>query len=572
MILLLFVLIISIKAVDLTQPPCEKPYCLECDTQGKKCLSCMNYYKLDETTGECKYQSEDGCVSWSSSGQCQTCGYGYYFDFESRTCKIGKNACGTGIITENDKKCPQCLPGYSFGKTKCVDCREKNKHCIELDGSSDECVKCTKCQQGTELNPSNFHCDLKNEFCETFIENEQIKCKTCLPGYYPNTQGICVKGRMKNCKTYQSENECTSCFDGSFLKKGKCYQCPANCTTCEEVETIVKCKQCNIGFLYNETTGNCVSCMEGCSKCVTTDTCLQCTFPYSKNFNMDKCVLTQVEHCIRSKDQFPKQCDQCENEYLASGGKCLKCEGDCETCLYSTTYCTNCRDKNKQAINGQCVTPILHCSTYENGNCSSCVEGFNLVNNTCVSQGCSQYSEKDNTKCLSCNKNHYMTNTYECKPCGKMGLCSLGCIHSEDNCISHTSIHFCAIHKRNGECEECIKRYEIFEWQCLEIKDDCEVYSIDDKCVLCLKYENNGNELRYFPNKNGSCLFDPRNVTIDDFDNNFNNDTNTDSNTNNNNNNNSNNTNTNNTNDKPKNNSSQSIFISLIICFILMVW
>ena len=194
----LLILFINItKSADLTQPPCEKSYCFECDTEGKKCLSCIDHYNLDDATGECHYESEDGCISWSSSGQCQYCKYGYYFDFQSRSCKEGKNACSIGIITESDTKCSQCLPGYVFGKSKCVDCREINKHCIELDGSSDECTNCIKCRQGTQLNQSTKQCEIVNEFCETFKENDQIKCESCLPGYYPNENGICVKGKLK---------------------------------------------------------------------------------------------------------------------------------------------------------------------------------------------------------------------------------------------------------------------------------------------------------------------------------------------------------------------------------------
>ena len=87
-----------------------------------------------------------------------------------------------------------------------------------------------------------------------------------------------------------------------------------------------------------------------------------------------------------------------------------------------------------------------------------------------------------------------------------MNRCYTGCIHTADNCASMNSIHYCYIYGKNGDCIECMAHYEIYEWQCLEIQDNCKTFSMNGTCVLCKDSLYGENEFLYLPDENGKCI------------------------------------------------------------------
>lgn len=169
------------------------------------------------------------------------------------------------------------------------------------------------------------------------------------------------------------ENRCLYSCPQGFRKsrngEGKliCVNCNANCKNCDEGG---KCFDCLEGYFLNKDNNKCESfCSRGMylknNKC---ETC---------GYNCDKCI--DKENCLQCKDSSSldknKCLDKCPNNSVLINNKCVQCKTLDENCSKCTE---NALDK-----------------------CTACVEGFYLLNNSCVKTCPKGYFLNERNRCQS---------------------------------------------------------------------------------------------------------------------------------------------------------------------------
>lgn len=103
-----------------------------------RCQTCYSGYILSADAKFCN-QCPIGCVNCSPTGQCLSCGTGYYLS-STGVC----NACGNGCSACDGNTCTQCLNGYYRTSNYCARCSNSCASCTSSGA-------CTSCPSGYEL-------------------------------------------------------------------------------------------------------------------------------------------------------------------------------------------------------------------------------------------------------------------------------------------------------------------------------------------------------------------------------------------------------------------------------------
>ena len=124
------------------------PYCLEftnsTEIECKKCQS--EYILLPNKT--CQFKRILNCEQFDSKTQeCKKCIDGFYKDFITLECKEGNKYCL--YYDYETGKCSECAEGYTKGTSKCLNCKEINKFCLETE--ENDCLNCKLCTAGTVM-------------------------------------------------------------------------------------------------------------------------------------------------------------------------------------------------------------------------------------------------------------------------------------------------------------------------------------------------------------------------------------------------------------------------------------
>ena len=209
--------------------------CYECELECKTCFNnsnnCTSCYdnsflyngQCFECTNNCKEEDSDSC-------KCLSC-YDKYF-FENYQCIKCDKICKT---CNNSYTCNSCFNGYVLENNYCIACNKNCKECFASSPNDDE-QNCLSCQNITKVLYKNNCID---ECPDEFYEDENKECKAC----------------SNLCKTYDKIcNNCTSCFDGYYLKENsfECLKCNEHCETCDRGEegNNEQCSSCNISSEY----------------------------------------------------------------------------------------------------------------------------------------------------------------------------------------------------------------------------------------------------------------------------------------------------------------------------------
>lgn len=332
--------------------------CVKCDiitgcNPQKGCNYYSSTYKL--ICNQCKpgyYKNEDGLCDLCSKKEhnyCEKCHYdfsvrqiicdkcldGYSYDPERNLCEL-KNCVKHSEISEgciicdsmrdefiSNKKCHICEKGYFKTKEgKCVYCKSEKyggPACNECGYTFDENYEETNnivCLDTYTINEYLMSPDGKLFKCSNYIshcdlckyDNGKIECLLCMPGYYLNTNGLCINylkylEKIPNCAEYTYQiNYITFCHN---IYSVETYYCTlddsgrkykyAYFSDYEDYLTYINYKMPVIDSSLNAK-------------------CILCDSEYYLNYE-GKCVKMIDDDCsiISILENYPERYDACEN-------------------------------------------------------------------------------------------------------------------------------------------------------------------------------------------------------------------------------------------------------------------
>ena len=459
--------------------------------------SCPTFYQPNFSTNYCDY-----CFL-----SCLTCALGLCSCNSNQYSYINQcfSICPIGTYpTTNPKQCLVCSPN-------CLDCTgSSNSQCSQcIDGYYQEGTSClATCPDGTYPNNSTFQCSNCDSSCTTCSGPTPNNCISCNEGFYLSIDEECLLSCpfgmflrtsdntcqycLNDCSSCLQNLTCTSCFPGSFLNNGSCYQicqqgtypltsnwtcsaCNSVCVTCTG-PTNISCTSCQPGFYI--ISGRCVS------QCPSDGTFL--------DIPNNQCVICD-NSCNSCSGGASNQCLSCYyGQFLTNDRSCVSI---CPLQFYENTTTWLCEP---------CFSNCQTCSSGLNGNCYSCNSPFyfstyscnigcplgfylqvNTQNCSTCDTGCSVCSGPNSNECTSCFYNYYLMNNQCLSVCsnGQYGdiltnIC-MSCDVSCSTCYGPT----------NSDCFSCVSGYFLENTQCLSF---CENYfyaggSICETCdISCL--------------------------------------------------------------------------------------
>ncbi|TNJ28923.1 High cysteine membrane protein [Giardia muris] len=353
--------------------PCSyvTPYCDLCDPQGSRCYTCRDGYFLD-TDGFC-HPVDPTC---NGIADCATCN-----GLSCTKCKDGYSLSTSGACTAiggnclvKDGTCTVCKPGYflrtSFLFKSCTKCSTNCELCTSSD-------KCTKCPGGSFLD-STGSCSNPYPADNCLVPNSTNTglCQTCFQGYYLK-EGKCTlcNDSISNCLLCRDANSCTLCETGYGISGGKCVDATGLTPYCARSVDGV-CTECGGDGLYKIqlSTGECAPVQHACPYIGADPNCKFC-------------------------EKGTSQCALCQTGYSFAGQKCIMttiCEDpNCGVCEASG-QCRFCKRDYRLLNNGTCVKKCQDENCYECAPdptdnklqvCSGCAPGFTLSEGNCISCG-----------------------------------------------------------------------------------------------------------------------------------------------------------------------------------------
>ena len=511
--------------------PCSTN-CLSC-TNDKICTVCENNYYLFENS--CRPDCPTGYSK--TNGKCLPCAVA-----NCSTCPNNKDCdkCLAPNVLQDNLCKPICDLTYFSNNGICKKCSLYCNQCIDENN-------CTMCQAGKVLSADNKCIDS----CPSGSVPKNNQCTLC--------KGVkdCDKcdDNLTNCKQCTGtlvlkSNTCVeNCGDNFYTQTRICYPCKEYCKKCNDDKT---CLECTSGYsLYKDScvlncpngfrkeNGKCVVCPVSCDKC-DTEKCLICTPP----------TLLQDGKCVpgcstRYYEFNPAQCNPCGNAclncltdkscnicdqgyylkdglcvtdcgigYVASNGKCHKCDVNCNLCnrlnpaeclecatgkpLFNLKCLDNCLP-GYYVENNKCLPCLTNCgSCDDNKTCNKCSPSFYLspdkkvCDKTCPdgykpSKGACE--KCDDKNCQKCN-----TSTIRCDNCNSPmlnynGVCVAKCpdgnynIPNTNNCDKCDATCLKCLQSPTN-CQECVKGYVLQNQTCV---NNCLVgwVSVNSVCKKC---------------------------------------------------------------------------------------
>ena len=120
-------------------------------------------------------------------------------------------------------------------------------------------------------------------YCQTYIADGN--CGKCMPGYYLDLAGNCMKNLDANCGLYNLVLGCLACTNGIKHVRGSCSgsaKCAtANCMMCDQTDS---CGLCNPGYTLNEKNA-CIANSVQIANCYQSanNTCTECIYGFYMN-------------------------------------------------------------------------------------------------------------------------------------------------------------------------------------------------------------------------------------------------------------------------------------------------
>jgi hypothetical protein len=300
--------------------------CKQYDAATKKCVLCMNKYKLSASGLECLAHGGDANCRWFQSHNdqfCEICNPGFYLNASQNACvAITPVAhCSTYKIYED--RCSSCAEGFQFDVSG-----------LKCHNSISRCVTYEALAPTTDL--------------------AKVKCTACRDGYYP--YGLeCVEGNQDECWAFDQskENVCQS-YQQNIL-----FEVHEQCELLTPIEGCIKqnnegvCQECDSATHYMETVSK---------KC--------CKFGTYYDSEKKECRMIQINDCKKSFDAL--ECDECQDNYyldtwMADLQPPYMCCGEGTFYDFTSQKCT---------ASANLVTPYKNCGIFDvrNMKCLRCAE------------------------------------------------------------------------------------------------------------------------------------------------------------------------------------------------------
>ena len=329
--------------------------------------------------------------------------------------------------------------------------------CKTIAGCS-ECADpkvCTVCNYQIMMVPNNQFCARYSADVNCRKLDSQYKCTACFQGFYLNSAGVCTRveqiiaGCISQVTQVANKSTCINC--GSQFRKnseGTCVGLINNCLAYSN--DLSTCTRCRDGFAYNTSTKTCA-------------------------------IITLIDpNCDVFTDDTKTKCSTCKTGYFLNQDICFKRIENCIQFSYS--------------FNGFITT------------CEQCLQGFNLVNNTCtrtaiVIENCKAYNV-NSTVCTICNAGYWLNGS----ECSRQNIANCA-LHTENKneCVACASGYYsnttacivqniknCTTYTPNlNFCTACASNFDLLNNTCVEratIANCQTVNQTSSRCLLC----NNG--------------------------------------------------------------------------------
>ena len=476
--------------------------CAKWDWNNQVCLECSKDWVFN-ADGVCVPVS-DQCASHDANGACLSCFKGY--DLKDGVCEFS--------AFNNAKPSDSGCAKWDWDNQVCLECSKdwvKNADgaCVPV---SDQCAShdasgaCLSCFKGYDLVDgvcefSSFNnAKPSDSGCATWDWDNQV-CLTCSKNWVKNADGACVPV-SDQCAEHDASGACTACFKGYDLVNGVCEfssfnnanPSDAGCAKWDWDNQV--CLECSKDWVFN-ADGVCVAVSDQCASHDANGACLSCFKGYDlvdgacifSEFNNAKpsdlgcaswdwdnqvclaCSKNWVKNadgvCVPVSDQCAEHdasgaCTACFKGYDLKNGVCEfssfnnanpsdsgcgNWDWDNQVCLACSNGWTFNADKVCVAVSDLCA------SQNENGACTSCFKGYDLVDGVCEFSafnnakpsdlGCATW-DWDNQVCLECSKNWVKNADGACVPVSDQ----------------------CSAHDASGACTACYKGYDLVDGVC----------------------------------------------------------------------------------------------------------
>ena len=469
--------------------------CEEIQEDGEICLKCSKGFKISDNKKKCEFSTElvEFCKEVSiSEEKCVACLEGYNLSDNGLVCEYGVPPNCKDVEEDQllgKSKCSKCEDGYQLDKAS-DKCYTEIQFCEEFE-FKDSVLECVKCHSGYEYHTFTKICFEKIPYCKeptiqrisedkgvsgkstrvqkSFFDNlfYQYHCCQCIEKYKKNSHGTeCLK-EIDNCDQNRLLEE-----EG---KPGEIL-----CDECEEgfvkLNSGKHCEpeilNCVAHYMVNQITTNAqgVEIQESKVKC---STCLQ---GFTPNLEENKCYFI-INGC--EKYNFLHQAQLIGGiEFLI----CSKCHEDLSlsqnslNCLVPIPFCLEQQFVDRT---GQLITQDVHCSV--------CKEGYRL----------SQKSKECSLVIEHCSEYKLETEVYlgfysQCSVCLDSFILSTDntkCLAEIPHCeITQSQTHFFS---NSLHCLKCESDYELSEdlSKCLSLIPFCEDYesstNVSRNCSRC---------------------------------------------------------------------------------------
>ncbi|CAD8055706.1 unnamed protein product [Paramecium primaurelia] len=482
---------------------CQKE-CSICVNGG--CSVCSTGYVLNSAMKWCIPLCGDNIITGSE--QCDNTynypiRYCYNCQLQCQTqcldCQQGlcETQCGDGIQTGVE----ECDDGNITPYDGCYNCQ------FQCDQFCNICLfsTCIKCQTGYQLYSKTNQCIpicgdkyvtffescddgnlIKTDGCNQCQFQCQDECTNCVLGqcYECNTPGFILNQKLLKCVPICGDGIITQfqeqCDDLNSVFEDGCYQYSNNyCVPLCGNGIVTKNEQCDDNnTLADDGCDSCIfKCDINCDQCIF-GVCKKCITGYNLNYNQKKCTSICGDGII-TKDE---QCDNIQTEEFDTELECincqLQCQQECEFCVLG--QCQRCKESNGYYLDsetGICVSICGDAIVSQNEQCED--------QNSQLFDGCQQCLQVCDEECIDCRfgicfscNNGYQLINQKC-----ISICGDGIVTKDEECdngVDRFKMDGCINCKFEcyEGCNQCVKG------QCLECKNDKGWYmnQLDQQC------------------------------------------------------------------------------------------